>query len=152
MTQAINPPPAFHETTEEKIKRLKRLIQVGKRQLAMEDDAYRDLLMSVTCKNTTKVMRVWELENVVKRMVKLGFRIKKRPSQRTQAQDVQSKKIRALWLELAAVGLVRDASEAALAAYAKRQTGVEALQWLSSEQASRVIEALKKWLGRAPSQ
>jgi len=139
------------ETTEEKTKRLKRLIQVAKKQLDMEDDSYRTMLQSVTKKNSTKDMLVWELENVVTRMVSLGFRVKAKPTDRTQARDSQSKKIRSLWLELNQAGLVRDPSEAALAVYVKRQTKVEALQWLNSEQASKVIEALKKWLGRAPS-
>ncbi|MEX3556412.1 MAG: phage protein GemA/Gp16 family protein [Burkholderia gladioli] len=35
-----------------------------------------------------------------------------------------------------------------LSAYVKRQTRVDALQWLSSAQASCVIEALKCWLAR----
>jgi len=35
-----------------------------------------------------------------------------------------------------------------LAAYVKRLTGVEALQWLTTGQAGGVIEALKKWQNR----
>jgi len=139
------------ETTEEKTKRLKRLIQVAKKQLDMDDDSYREMLKSVTKKSSTRDMLAWELENVVSRMVKLGFRVRNKPNDRIQAQDRQSKKIRSLWLELNQAGLVRDPSETALAAYVKRQTQVEALQWLNNKQASTVIEALKKWLGRAPS-
>lgn len=139
------------ETTDEKIKRLKQLIQVGKNQLDMDDDSYRAMLVSVTKKNSTTVMAAWELENVKLRLVKLGFRVKHKSGNRPQAMDRQSKKIRALWLQLAAVGLVRDPSEQALAAYVKRQTGVDAMQWLSDDQPMKVIEALKKWLGRAPS-
>ena len=73
-----------------------------------------------------------------------------RPSSRPLADDAQSQKIRALWLTLADAGMVRNRSEAALAAYVKRQTGVEALQWLQPAQASAVIESLKKWLSRQP--
>jgi phage gp16-like protein len=141
----------MRETTAEKTVRLKRLIQVGKKQLEMADESYRAMLKSVTRKDSTKGMTVSELESVVSRLVRLGFRIKAKPDDRVQAQDRQAKKIRALWLELATAKLVRDSSETALAAYVKRQTGVEALQWLSSEQASQVIEALKKWQGRKPS-
>lgn len=117
----------------------------------MEDDDYRAMLQAVTKKTSSKDLLVWELENVVNRLVKLGFRIKAKPNDRTQARDSQSRKIRSLWLELNQAGLVRDPAETALAAYVKRQTGVEALQWLNGDQASNVIEALKKWLGRAPS-
>lgn len=140
------------ESTEDKIKRLKKLIHVGKSQLDMDDDSYRAMLLSETKKDSTTAMTAWELEKIVTRLRKLGFRIKKAPSHRAQAMDGQAKKIRALWLQLANATLVRDPSESALAAYVKRQTGVEALQWLSSDQASKVIEAMKKWLGRAPSQ
>jgi len=141
----------MRETTAEKTVRMKRLIQVGKKQLEMADESYRAMLKSVTRKDSTKGMTISELESIVSRLVRLGFRIKAKPDDRVQAQDRQAKKIRALWLELATAKLVRDSSETALAAYVKRQTGVEALQWLSSEQASQVIEALKKWQGRKPS-
>ncbi|WP_251280533.1 regulatory protein GemA, partial [Enterobacter hormaechei] len=57
--------------------------------------------------------------------------------------------IRALWLEMAAAGIVRDSSEQALALWVKRETGISALRWLSNEQASSVIEKLKKWQRRA---
>jgi phage gp16-like protein len=72
------------------------------------------------------------------------------PASRPQAQDPQSRKIRALWLALADAGKVRDRSEAALAAYVQRQTGVGALQWLSVGKGSAVIESLKQWLARQP--
>lgn len=139
------------ESTADKLKRLKRLIQVGKKQLEMADDSYRAMLMSETGYSSTTQMNAFELEKVVTRLRKLGFRIQAAGSNRALAIDRQSKKIRALWLDLHGSGLVRDPSEAALATYVKRQTGIEALQWLSSEQAARVIEALKSWLSRAPS-
>ncbi|WP_426122076.1 regulatory protein GemA [Methylococcus capsulatus] len=71
---------------------------------------------------------------------------------RTVDQEAQSRKIRALWLGLHQAGIVRDPNESALAAYVKRMTGVEALQWLDEHQASRVIEQLKKWGFRAARQ
>jgi phage-related protein len=37
----------------------------------------------------------------------------------------------------------------ALVAFAKRQTGVERLEWLQPKQEDLVIESLKRWLGRA---
>lgn len=73
----------------------------------------------------------------------------KKPQPRTLADDPQSKKIRALWLELHTVGEVRNPSESALAAFVKRQTGRDALQWLTAREASAVIEELKQWLLRA---
>jgi phage gp16-like protein len=126
-------------------------VHIAKKQLNMTDEDYRVMLQSLTGQDSTKYMTMWELEKVVEHMISLGFKPKKTIGDRPQAHDRQSKKIRALWMDLGKAGLVRDLSETALSAFVKRQTGVEALQWLSSEQACNVIEALKKWLGRAPS-
>lgn len=73
---------------------------------------------------------------------------RKRAGSRPMAADPQSAKIRALWLALYQLGAVRDPAESALAAFAKRMTGVAALQWLDPAQANRVIEALKDWCAR----
>lgn len=85
-------------------------------------------------------------------MKKKGFHIspaKKAQSRLPLDDHPQSRKIRALWLEMADAGIVRDRSEQALARWVKRETGVSALRWLSNEQASHVIEKLKKWQHRA---
>jgi phage gp16-like protein len=137
--------------------KLIQLIHVGKRDLALDEDAYRALLMGAGKHDSTAKMDLWQLNSVLQRMKDCGFKVrhsargggKKAPPSRPLDQAAQSKMIRGLWLELHQIGAVRNPSEAALAAYVKRQTGVEALQWLSSEQASRVIEALKKWRARA---
>ena len=67
---------------------------------------------------------------------------------RPLAQDGESKKIRALWLFLHELGAVKNPSEEALATYVKRIAGVDALQWISGEQAERLIETMKKWAMR----
>lgn len=93
-----------------------------------------------------------QLNRVLESMKKKGFRIKpagKATSGLPLDSHPQSKKIRALWLEMAAAGVVRDSSEQALALWVKRETGISALRWLSNEQASSVIEKLKKWQRRA---
>ena len=56
--------------------------------------------------------------------------------------------IRSLWLELHQRSVMRGASEATLAHFLQRATGVEALQWLSTRQTSDVIEQLKQWRRR----
>ncbi len=73
--------------------------------------------------------------------------VQAKPS-RPLAQDAESKKIRALWLFLHELGAVKNPSEEALAAYVKRIAGVDALQWISGEQAERLIETMKKWAMR----
>lgn len=65
------------------------------------------------------------------------------------ASDAQSKMIRGLWLELRDANVLRDPSEQGLAAFIRRQTGIERLEWLSTAKASQVIESLKAWVARA---
>lgn len=129
--------------------RLIKLIHTAKGKLQLDDATYRDMLKAETGKTSTKDMLVWEMEKVLKRLKASGFKVRKaHVVKREPADDPQSKKIRALWLELHELGIVRDASETALAHFIKRQTGVEALQWLTTAQASHCIEALKAWKQR----
>jgi hypothetical protein len=72
----------------------------------------------------------------------------KRAGSRPLADGDQVAKMRALWLALYHLGAVRNPEEAALAAFAQRQTGVTALQWLQVTQANTVIETLKDWCRR----
>jgi phage gp16-like protein len=99
-------------------------------------------------------MSVPELEKVLHRLKRAGFKVRsKKPaakSSRPLADDPQSKKIRSLWLSLHEAGAVKNPSEAALAAYVKRITGIDALQWINNEQAALVIETLKQWKRRIP--
>ena len=67
------------------------------------------------------------------------------------ALDARWLKARALWARLAAVGLVHTDTDAALMAYDKRQTHVDAWRFLNSYQINSVIEALKGWCARAPA-
>lgn len=61
--------------------------------------------------------------------------------------EQQIKLIRHLWLELHALGAVRNESEQALASYIKNQTQT-AIDDLDGEQASNIIERLKNWRKR----
>lgn len=67
------------------------------------------------------------------------------------ALDARWLKARALWAHLAAAGLVHTDTDAALLAYVKRQTHVDAWRFLNSYQINAVIEALKRWGERAPA-
>lgn len=138
--------------------KLIKLIHVAKRELAMDDDTYRALMRNTagldgatSCVELT----VPKLRLLLDQLKARGFRVRptsrSRPAQsRPLANDPQSKLIRHLWLELHSAGAVRDPSERALGRFVAGMTDVESLQWLSSNQASQVIERLKKWLARLP--
>lgn len=128
--------------------RLIKLIHVARRELGMDDDTYRLLLSGMKGlggATSTADLSVPNLYRVLEQLKQRGFKVRPSKKQRPLAADDQSKKIRALWLTLKDLGEVRDPSEEALAKFVLKMTGVQALQWLSSEQASQVIENLKKW-------
>lgn len=132
--------------------RLIKLIHVARRDLQMDEDTYRLMLAGMKGLDgatSTADLSVPNLYRVLEQLKAKGFKVRpKGKGKRPQAADPQSKKIRSLWLTLRDQGAINDASEEALVAFVKNMTGVEALQWLSGEQASQVIENLKQWAGR----
>ena len=130
--------------------RLIKLLHVGRRKLGMAEESYRAVIASASQgrSDSAKDLRVSELEAALAHLKKCGFKVTGDTGPRPLADDGQSRKMRALWLELHAAGKVHNSAESALAAFCKRHTGVEALQWLTSAQAQRLIEHLKQWLAR----
>lgn len=123
------------------------MIHMAKHQLGMQKDAYRDILWSLARVRSSADLDQAGRSKVLDHMQACGFK-RTKPQPRALADDPQSKKIRALWLDLHEAGKVRNPSESALAAFVKRQTGRDALQWLTGKEASALIEELKKWLAR----
>lgn len=138
--------------------KLIQLIHIGKSKLCLDDDTYRSLLVAMTGKDSTKAMNVSELNKVLTRLKQLGFVVthKKKdpkPIDDKASLDIeqQIKLIRHLWLDLYALGAVRNESEQALATYIKNQTQT-AIDDLDSEQVSNIIERLKNWRKRVEKQ
>lgn len=128
--------------------RLIRLIHVAKRELALDDDSYRAILQRIGKQASAADLSVPALNQVLEYLKRNGFKVRSKSS-RPLAQDEQHKKIRALWLFLHQIGVVNNPAESALAAYVKRITGRDAMQWLSGDQLEQVIESLKKWAMRS---
>ncbi|WP_448511732.1 gp16 family protein [Photorhabdus laumondii] len=132
-------------------RKLIQLIHIARSDLKLDEDTYRQMLLSETGKASTREMDIPQLTRVLEAMKTRGFKIKSfRKSKTSHPLDShpQSKKIRALWLEMASIGIVRNGSEQALAHWIKRKTNIDGLQWLDSDQASSIIEKLKKWQNR----
>lgn len=132
------------------IPKLIQLIHIGKCQLNLDEDTYRHMLTEITKKDSTKKMSKSELVAVFEHLKSIGFKTApaKSAGKLSQADDAQSRKIRSLWITLHELGAVRNSSEMALAKYVERQTGKSALQFISTVDASRVIESLKQWQQR----
>ncbi|ELS9321463.1 regulatory protein GemA [Salmonella enterica] len=131
--------------------KLIQFIHIAKSQLGMDTDTYRQMLLSITGVTSTSTMNPGQLNKVLAAMKAKGFVVKPSRKARTTRQLAdypQAKKLRALWLEMYAQGIVRDSSEEALRRWVKRETGVDGLQWLGVDKASTVIEKLKKWQER----
>lgn len=148
------------ETAHQKKQRLIRLLHVAKSQLMMADSDYRALLANLSCGKTSSTkLTLAELELAVQAMKARGFVVTTKQNSAAKpdikvrsahkAVDAQIKKIRALWLELHELGEVRSPSELSLAKFVKRMTGVDYHGWLDGDNASKVIEHLKKWRQRA---
>lgn len=131
-----------------------QLIHVARQKVGMDDETYRNLLMDRFGADSSKNLDWKQREQLLKHFKTLGFKVqskkagKKNIASRPLADDPESKKIRFLWLLLHELGAVKNPSEAALAAYVKRIAKVDALQWLNGDQATTMIETLKKWAMR----
>lgn len=127
-------------------------IHIAKAQLRLNDDEYRDILATVC--------------GGIRSSAQLDFAGRKRFLSHLQAclrQNVQTprqravsapltavqRKMWALWMQLADRGLIEHRTMSALVAFARRQTGVERLEWLNGHQVDLVIESLKRYLKRA---
>lgn len=122
-------------------------IHVAKKQLAMVEDDYRQLLFDATGKMSLTDCSEAQLEKVIGALAAKGFKaLPKKGS--AAAQHPMAKKARALWISLHQLGAVRNPSEQALEAFARRQLGCEKLVWARQSDAYRLIEALKAMAAR----
>ena len=138
-----------------------KLIHVAKRELALDDEAYKAAIDGVAKGKTSSAdLTVIELENLLERFKSAGFkrqstaskRRRKSPVAGTPVRTPEISKIRAIWITMHRHGLVRDSSEAALNSYVQRMTvklnggvGVAEVGWLDEALAVKVLEALKGW-------
>lgn len=127
-----------------------RLLQVGKRELGMDDADYRELLRRNGAKEkngkySATTMAVGELMQAVAEMRQKGFKPKKG---NTTWRDPRIKKITAIWIALADAGVVRDRSEAAMIKWCSRITNKARLEWAGSNELNACVEGLKEWARR----
>ena len=129
------------------------MIHIAAEQLGMdpsdkeENSEYRCMLWSVARVRSSASLDFAGRKKVLEHMEACGFK-RTKPQPRKLADDPESKKIRALWLLLHEIGLVKNPSESALAAYISRMTKVDDLHWINGDQSLVVIESLKKWAMR----
>ena len=135
-------------TTENRRKKLIKLIHVGRNKLALADDVYRALLRGVCGKESCSAMTIPELDRALKAVKAAGFRVEKRMPLRKEeigrANAEQLSYIKGMW-ELVA----RSKTEKALRAFIKRIAHVDALRFLGVKEAQKVITALRVMMVKA---
>lgn len=134
------------------------LIQIGRRELRLDDATYRAMLANLCGgKTSSTVLTDAECEAVLTHMKARGFVVKPKAGQAApMRQDPMLTKLRAMWWTLADAGHVsRPADVAActqaVEAWALKQMGPgapAALRFMTSAQLVRVIEQLQQWLKR----
>lgn len=129
-----------------------RLIHVARRDLDMADDTYRALVAQLADGKTSSAdCTIPELERIIDHLKKAGFKVRKPKAAKSRAlaTDAESRKLRAVWLLLHQIGATHSNTEAALAAYVKRMTGVDDLHFARRPADKyRAIEGLKAWAAR----
>lgn len=134
--------------------RLIKLVHVARRDLEraghLDEPAYRDILRAASDgrHESAADMSYSELKKAMEYFRGAGFQTRKAVGDRTPTVNTDASKVRALWLFLHALGVVRDPSERALAAYVKRIAKVDDLRWARGSTVDSLIETLKKWAMR----
>lgn len=122
-------------------------IHIAKKDLDFDDGDYRALLERVTGKVSTTAMSDKQLDQVLGELARLGWKpsVKAggKPRPVRAADHPGAKKARAMLISLGLLGVIRNTSEAALEAFARRQMGDKPLQWADQSQVYKLIEALK---------
>lgn len=149
--------------------KLIQLVKIGQNQLNMDDDSYRAMLKRLTNKTSATKLTTVELHKVIHELQQKGAKITffaRKPltptacSPATGERPVKSDithKIRAVWIEMGKAGMLRDSSEQALNAYARkvfknRPTLLLNVGALNSQEATQLLEMLKQWQKRVAKQ
>jgi phage gp16-like protein len=129
-------------------------IHIAKKQLGWDDDFYRDILWTVCRVKSSGELDITGRKRFLEHLRQCGFvnAQKRRGSGRRKAVSGElsapQRLMFSLWQQLADAGLVHERRMSALVAFARRQTGVERLEWLKPRQEDLVIQSLRQWLER----
>lgn len=133
-------------------------VQIARKELRLDEETYRAMLERITGQSSSAACSDAQLGRVLDEMkakgwkpkvVKGGRAARPRPERTVPASSPVAKKARALWISLHQLGEVRDPSEAALEAFARRQLKVDRLHWAKPHHSHQLIEALKAMADRA---
>lgn len=116
-------------------------IHIAKKQMGMDEDTYRDVLERVTGGRSAKGLTDKAKRALIAEFKRMGW---KGGVARKKSDKPYVRLIFALWGQLKRDGIWENHDVASLRAFVKKMTGVADPEWLSFDQATVVIEALKK--------
>lgn len=132
-------------------------IHIAKKALKWTEDEYRDIMATV-CGGVRSAGQL-DIAGRKRFLAHLQACVRANgggagPAPRAQKRALKpfERKMWALWMQLADAGLVTARTMKALNAFARRQTGVDTIEWLNQHQRDLVIESLKRWLDRREDQ
>ena len=127
-----------------------KLIHIAKKQLAMNEDAYRAIVRGISNQRTDSsgALTGSERQQLLNHFKSCGFRASQ-PIPKNMFPDEPSwNKLWSNWQKLADQGKVIDRRGGALASFVRSQTKVEAMSWVAPSQLDTLIEQTKQWLAR----
>lgn len=127
-------------------------IHVAKKSLGWDDDTYRDIMFAVCRVRSAADMDFTARKRFLAHLRACQQQLGIAP-QRAASPAPWSPPLRALWSlwqRLADARLVNDRGRAALQAWAARQTGVDRLEWMTTQQLDLLLVSARQWLARAP--
>ena len=135
-------------------------IHTLKSKLALSEDDYRALLLTLTGKRSSRDMNQAERRAVREHLARLAEKMGlQQPTRRRPLSDAafnqakaqaspKERKVWALWHQLHRDGKVHNPSRAALDAWVERTAHVSSLRFCNAAQLDTLIEALKDWQRR----
>lgn len=125
-------------------------VHICKKELGLSEEDYRDMLEEHGGARSASDCTNEGLIRFLDWAKSRGFAAKPRnPASRRSADHPTALKARAMWISLHHLGVIDNASEAALEAFARRQLKCDAMQWADQGQMFKLIEALKAMAERA---
>jgi phage gp16-like protein len=125
------------------------IINSARQQLAMDEDAYRALLVRVTGQNSLRKMSERQRISVVEELKRKGFRVKSGGKTLPPSTKPYIRMIHALWKSCTRLGVIDDGTRTALRAFCRGilfpgddKIAVDP-DTLDYGKASKVIDALK---------
>lgn len=127
------------------------VINIARQQLGMDEETMRALYARVTGERSLRAMSERQRLDVVDELKRKGFRVQKAGKALPASTKSYVRLIHALWRSCHRGGVIQDGSRKALRSFVKERTGTDDPDFLTYDQASPLIEALKQMERRCQS-